>query len=531
MKAVLKGLSLSILLLVASLMTVQSFAEVCGVVTINSGSLNIRSNANQASKVISRAAKDSALSILDSHGAWYKVKLNNGKVGYGSMSYINELTPNSSENCGTVQTSQTSLNIRRSANSTSRVISKATKGSALRILVWGSWYKVKLNNGKVGYAHSDYVITTNNESSQTYSHEIVTGSDHNKTFNGLSEPAMITIGAGVSIRTAPKITAKRLDILDIGTIVQQLDKTKYPHTIGTTKDYWYKIKRQTGQEGWIFGSLLVPVKLDELESAYIKLAQARLNIKKPNFADSVNLHSFLARIESESNNREARAIFSLLKYLTLRLCLSLVPPDTQAQPYKRWIDSQNNLLFHIPVGDGGWILKSEILWQLHKQYSDSMIADEIAWQAAENNFFSDCEGYLPCYLNVVNQTTSQYLQLYPNGKHSEEAALFIADYLRGVVSNKNQFFEFGTNDLLHEVQQLKIVLSHFNGDRMEEARSNLAILKNLAIHGNQTSTQATNWKLPSLAEIADNKENIEAIVNVLKFGAKSFLKKRGRRKR
>ena len=221
----------------------------------------------------------------------------------------------------------------------------------------------------------------------------------------------------------------------------------------------------------------------------------------------------------------------MLKYLTLRLCLSLVPPDTQAQPYKRWINTQNNLLFHIPLGNGGWILKSEILWQLYKQYSDLMIADEIAWQAAENDFFSDCEGYLPCYLNVVNQTTSQYLKLYPDGRHSEEAALFIADYLREVVNNKNQFFEFGANDLLREVQQLKVALSYFKGDRMEEVKRNLTVLENLAIQGNQTSTQAaTNWNLPSLAEIADNKENIETIINVLKFGAKIFFKKRGRKK-
>ena len=285
MKAILKGLSPSILFLVASLTTIQAFAEVCGIVAINSGSLNIRSNANQASTIISKVAKGSALNILNTRGTWYKVKLNNGKIGYGSMDYINELTPNSSENCGTVQTSQTSLNIRRSASSTSRIISKAAKGSALRILTQGSWYKVKLNNGKIGYAHSDFVAVTN-ESSQTHSHKTVAISSHNQTFNGLSEPAMITIGAGVSIRTAPKTTAKRLDILDVGTIVQQLDKTKYPHTIGKTKDYWYKVKRQTGQEGWIFGSLLAPLKLDELENAYIELAQARLNIKKPNFADS-----------------------------------------------------------------------------------------------------------------------------------------------------------------------------------------------------------------------------------------------------
>jgi len=156
-----KGLSLSIVFSIASFMAPQIFAEVCGVVTTNKTPLNIRASASQTSKVISKAAKDSALRILNTRGAWYQVKLNNGKVGYGSVDYIKELTPRSSESCGIVTTSQTSLNIRKRASQTSPVISKAAKESALRIFILdemsGAWYQVKLNNGKIGYAHSDYV--------------------------------------------------------------------------------------------------------------------------------------------------------------------------------------------------------------------------------------------------------------------------------------------------------------------------------------------------------------------------------------
>jgi uncharacterized protein YgiM (DUF1202 family) len=160
MNKFLKGLSLSIVFSIASLMTPQVFAEVCGVVTTNKMPLNIRASASQTSKVISKAAKGSALRILNTRGAWYQVKLNNGKKGYGSIDYIRELTPRSFESCGIVITNQTSLNIRKRASQTSKVISKAAKGSALRLFVldeMGAWFQVKLNNGKIGYAHSDYV--------------------------------------------------------------------------------------------------------------------------------------------------------------------------------------------------------------------------------------------------------------------------------------------------------------------------------------------------------------------------------------
>jgi len=158
MSKILKGLSLSAVFLVASLVTVQAFAEVCGVVTTNRDPLNIRKNSSQTARVISKAAKDSALRILNTRGAWYKVKLNNGKVGYGSVDYIRELTRRTQESCGIVRTKRTPLNIRKAPSKRGRVIGKAAKGSALRILgSSGVWYQVILNDGKVGYARSDYV--------------------------------------------------------------------------------------------------------------------------------------------------------------------------------------------------------------------------------------------------------------------------------------------------------------------------------------------------------------------------------------
>jgi len=139
------------------LVTTQIFAVVCGVVTTNKDPLNIRAGSTQTTKVISQAAKGSVLRILSSSKAWYKVKLNNGKVGYGSADYIEELTARSPEKCGIVVTKKTPLNIRKAPNHRATVIAKAYKGSALRILDWGNWYRVKLNNGKIGYASSDYV--------------------------------------------------------------------------------------------------------------------------------------------------------------------------------------------------------------------------------------------------------------------------------------------------------------------------------------------------------------------------------------
>ncbi len=153
----IKRLSILIVFSITSLLTVQAFAEVCGVVVTNKDPLNIRADSTQTAGIISTAVKGSVLRILSINGAWYRVKLNNGGVGYGSVDYIKELTVRSPEKCGIVATKKTPLNIRNKPNHKAAVIAKAAKGSALRILKHGNWHKVKLNDGEIGYASSDYV--------------------------------------------------------------------------------------------------------------------------------------------------------------------------------------------------------------------------------------------------------------------------------------------------------------------------------------------------------------------------------------
>ncbi len=61
---------------------------------------------------------------------------------------------------GLVATSSGSLNVRRSASTSSDIISSLYKGSYLT-LMWrsGDWWYVEFDDGKYGYCHSDYIQT------------------------------------------------------------------------------------------------------------------------------------------------------------------------------------------------------------------------------------------------------------------------------------------------------------------------------------------------------------------------------------
>ena len=75
------------------------------------------------------------------------------------LSFVTALIPNLVfAKCGIVDTGFTSLNIRSRPSERSRVIAKVHKGSALRIInSRGYWVKVKLNNGRIGYASREYI--------------------------------------------------------------------------------------------------------------------------------------------------------------------------------------------------------------------------------------------------------------------------------------------------------------------------------------------------------------------------------------
>lgn len=93
---------------------------------------------------------------------------------------------------GVVATKSTALNIRAGMGTDMRIIHRVPKGTKIRILaIFGSWYKVKLNNGKIGYASSDYIKILDNKVSDiviksgnsSYSFYIDKGNLFNETEN------------------------------------------------------------------------------------------------------------------------------------------------------------------------------------------------------------------------------------------------------------------------------------------------------------------------------------------------------------
>ena len=78
--------------------------------TVTASTLNIRSGAGTKYSVVTKASKGSKVEILESSNGWYKVKLSNGKIGWGSGSYISVTTSNNSNSNSNTENTTPSQN-------------------------------------------------------------------------------------------------------------------------------------------------------------------------------------------------------------------------------------------------------------------------------------------------------------------------------------------------------------------------------------------------------------------------------------
>ena len=150
-----------------------------GTGTITASALNIRSGAGTGYSVVTKAYKGQTVTLIESQNGWYKVKLSNGKVGWGSGDYIKvgsttttpaptpettQSAPSKTES-GTGTVTASALNIRSGAGTGYSIISTAYKGQTVTLLESQSgWYKVKLTNGKIGWASASYITKGSQES-------------------------------------------------------------------------------------------------------------------------------------------------------------------------------------------------------------------------------------------------------------------------------------------------------------------------------------------------------------------------------
>lgn len=231
----------------------------------------------------------------------------------------------------------------------------------------------------------------------------------------------ITVASGVRARAAAAANGEELARLPIGTLLRQLDNDQRAATIGGKQDFWYHVTLPGGKDGWVFGAFLKRFDAAHKGEIYREIAAAKAKAENATYAESADLVRFLTSISGELTGRAAAAEVELWRWLALQKALEQIPADRlQQAEYQRFIKSwQPQLVYSEPAGM--WLVKNDVLWNLHKKAADLPIAETIAWEAANLPLPGECEGDDVCMTMAFNTSLGRYMKLYPNGKHVEAA--------------------------------------------------------------------------------------------------------------
>ncbi|MDR1564240.1 MAG: SH3 domain-containing protein [Oscillospiraceae bacterium] len=216
--------------------------------TVTTAVLNIRSGPGTSYAKLTTAVKGNSLNLTaKTSNGWYKIKLANGKEGYGSKDYIKlSSTTATTTKAGATTTKTTTvaagsktgkvntalLNVRVSGSTSAKVITTLKKDTLVTIASTSNgWHKIKLSGVgyDYGYVSSQYIVVVNTPTVTTV-------------------PVTTTTKPAVQSGSIGKVTTASLNVRSSantkGTVVDVLHKNDTVTILETSGD-WYKIKYST----------------------------------------------------------------------------------------------------------------------------------------------------------------------------------------------------------------------------------------------------------------------------------------------
>jgi len=245
----------------------------------------------------------------------------------------------------------------------------------------------------------------------------------------------ITTASNVRVRSSPDTASEEVARLQLGTVVEELERSQAKSLVGTSEDFWYMVSAPTGARGWVFGALTAPFDAARREEIYTRLASERASKTDATFADSSELVRFAERAAKEVTNRGARAELEFARLRGLARSITFLSGgEQQDEARKQWAaEHDSEIVYSEPSGE--WYVRADSLWDLQAKYKDLPLAERIAWEAAQTPLPGECEGDLTCDLYYVSATGGRYVKLYPRGAHAAEALKGVEDLVNAVVED------------------------------------------------------------------------------------------------
>jgi hypothetical protein len=136
------------------------------------------------------------------------------------------------------------------------------------------------------------------------------------------------------------------------------------------------------------------------------------------------LAALVARLQTGSErapDAAQRGRLGLLWLRSVRALLASIPfGSSDDERFRDWLARHETVVIYSEPA-GQWLLIPDVVWRVHAAHKSTPSAEAIAWFAVENGYPGECEGYIPCYANIMNWLDGEYLRRHPRGPHASEA--------------------------------------------------------------------------------------------------------------
>jgi hypothetical protein len=242
-------------------------------------------------------------------------------------------------------------------------------------------------------------------------------------------PQIIVTDVSARLRSQAQASAPEVSRIRLGTILKVTEKNPA----------WYKVQYTSAggktANGWISANSVNDLNAGAREELYRQIVDRNYKTEM-DFAAASEMVDFLTQVSRElSGSSNAAAELELKRLLALQAALKKIPSgQSDRAPYREFLKThEKSVIYSDPAGE--WYVVSNLFWDLHKKYSTTALADQIAWQGAENPLPGECEGYVNCYLFSQRMTSGEYLRLHPNGRKAPEALASLTRFLSSVVDD------------------------------------------------------------------------------------------------
>ena len=229
------------------------------------------------------------------------------------------------------------------------------------------------------------------------------------------------LGRQVACRDAPSLSAEVVARLDVADLVE-------PASEPSESQDWTRVSIDREDDCFIFSELLTPFDPEEPERALAAIVKStnRLTGRMP-FGRMAKVHGLFEK-KWQGVQIEGSLEMELLELLVLDQTAESIGWYERRRPdVIEWYNRSRPPVYYFDPG-GMYAVRREAFWSLYEKYAYHPRADSVAWIAAQQPVYHDCEGRLECRLRVLLHKL-EYIKRHPDGAHVPELLARLSERL------------------------------------------------------------------------------------------------------